>query len=458
MMPRMMSNPPQPAAPAPVRARQDARPAPAIVLSSAAVPDGAVAAEARQPTQASAFLVNFRHLRAFIAVAQLGSVTLAAEHLYRVKSAVTRSILELERALGVPLFERKATGMFCNTYGDALLARVVRALDEFDMGFNGVVTSRRDGATALDIRLPGDLFNEARLEAFVRLAECGNMHSVARQLGITQPAVSRSINALERSLGAALFRRTTRGMLATDTAQALFFRVKRALLELRQVEPDIAALKGTTEGSIVIGALPLGRTTILPRAIVQVLAAHPRLRISTVEGSYETLAAKLRTGDIDFIFGALRPADHAADLQGEPLLNDSLAVVVRGGHPFTRLARPTLATLAGATWVLPNSGTVNRQLLDLSFRLENLAPPVPAVETSDLALLRGILLGSDHVTLVSARQVAYELHAGLLAVLDIDLPNTTRVIGISRRADSDPSPGAAALMAEIRRVAAQPAH
>jgi len=395
-------------------------------------------------------LVNFRHLKAVIAVAELCSVTKASEHLYKAQSAITRSIHALEDALGVELFERKASGMLCNAFGTALLYRATRALNEFEAGINEISGKTRESSHALHLHFPNSLFNETRLEAFVKLAETGHMPTVAKDLGITQPAVSRAINDLERNLGMHLFRRTSKGMVLTEKGELLFFRVKRALLELRQVETDLAALQGTTKGRVVVGALPLGRTSILPKAIARILAQHPHLQVATVEGPYDSLASKLRAGDIDFIFGTLRPADHARDFKGEPLFNDSMAIMVRSGHPLTCLAAPALEDLAAFGWVLSNSCTPARKQLDLAFKLADLAAPVPAVETSDLALLRGVLLNTDQVTAISPSILEYEIAAGTLTVLDIPLPNTTRVIGITQRADSSASPGARALMAAIR--------
>lgn len=405
-----------------------------------------------KPAPRSAFscLINFRHLRALIAVAEYGSVTRAAEALFRAQSAITRSILAIEEAVHVELFERKASGMLCNAFGAALVYRATRALNEFEAGLNEISGRPRPANQVSNLHFPSSLFHETRLEAFVKLAESGHMPTVAKDLGVTQPAVSRAINDLERNLDIPLFKRTSKGMLLTDMGELLFFRVKRALLELRQVETDLTALQGTTKGRVVVGALPLGRTAILPKAIADVLGKHPQLQIATVEGPYESLAAKLRAGDIDMIFGALRPADQARDFAGEPLLNDCMSIVVRAGHPLTRLAAPGLKDLATAGWILTNSATPARKQLDLAFKLENLAPPVPAVETSDLAILRGVLLNSDHVTAISASQLSYEIAAQSLTVLDIALPTTTRVIGITQRSDSSASPGAKALMAAIR--------
>jgi LysR family transcriptional regulator of gallate degradation len=400
------------------------------------------------------FYLSLRHLRAFIVVAELGSVSKASESLFRAQSAVTRSIHELERALGVELFERKASGMLCTAFADAVLFRAKRAMQEFEQGIDETCSRSKRVRNAPQSGIPLVLFNERRLIAFIKLAESGHMPTVAKALGISQPAVSGSINELESNLGLVLFERTSKGMIATEAGALLAFRVKRALAELRHTEADLAALLGTTEGRVVIGALPLGRTMILPRSISDVLAQFPRLRFSTVEGAFDKLAAELRSGDIDFILGALRPADYAHDLTGEALLSDQMAVVVRAGHPLTLRERVTTDDLLAAQWVLSSPGTPSRTLFDLSFKSRGLVPPIEAVETSDLAILRGLLRDTNLVTAISAQQLRYEIDAGLLEVLDITLPNTSRVIGITQRAESHPSPGATALMAAIRRVAA----
>ncbi|MES2261783.1 MAG: LysR family transcriptional regulator [Pseudomonadota bacterium] len=400
--------------------------------------------------------VSLRHLRAFIAVAEMGSVTRAADALYRAQSAVTRSVHQLELALNVELFERKASGMLCTTFGNSVLFRARRVMTEFGLGCDEIGRGLTPAPVpdAARTRVPLAMLNERRLLSFVGLADSGHMPTVAKALGISQPAVSSSINDLEACLGKALFERSSKGMMLTAAGELLAFRIKRALAELRYIAADLAALNGTTEGRVVIGALPLGRTTILPRAISDVLARHPRLRFCTIEGPFDKLAAQLRAGDIDFVLGALRPADYASDLAGEALLSDSMALVVRSGHPLTRLAGIGMADLVSSQWILSSHATPARALFDRSFTSQGLAPPLAALETSDLAILRGMLLHSDAVTAISAQQLQYEIDAGLLTVLDVTLPHTSRTIGITQRADSHPSPGALELMAAIRRFAA----
>jgi LysR family transcriptional regulator of gallate degradation len=411
--------------------------------------------EASRSTQRAALGINLRHLRVLAAVAASGSISGAAEGLYRVPSAVTRSISELESALGRPLFDRRARGMALNAYGELVLVRARRIEREFEEARAQLVARGGIGASADVHTLFASILNGRRLAVVASLAEKRNMPSVAHEFGITQPAISAALKDLEGRLGVALFDRGARGLVPTPAGEIVAFYFKRVLAELRHIGPDIAASEGALEGSVHVGALPLGRTQILPLAIAALLARHPRLHVATVESPYDALAASLRSGDIDFILGALRSAAEAKDLQQEPLFEDRMSLIARAGHPLARAARIDFKALRQASWVLSRHGSPSRELLELFFAKSRQAPPVPAVETGDLAVLRGLLLESDMLTAISAHQLRYEIRDGSLVVLDFALEPTRREIGLTQRLGAFASPGARALMDEIRGVVAQ---
>ncbi|MDM0115475.1 LysR family transcriptional regulator [Variovorax sp. J22R133] len=404
---------------------------------------------------AAALGINLRHLRAVTAVAAAGSISGAAEGLYRVPSAVTRSISELEGALGRPLFDRRSRGMALNAYGELVLARARRVEHEFAQAQAQLVARGGMRASADVNSLFASILNGRRLAVVASLAEKRNMPSVAHEFGITQPGISAAVKDLEEGLGVALFDRTARGLAPTPAGDIVAFYFKRVLAELRHIGPDIAASEGTVQGSVHVGALPLGRTQILPLAIASLLARHPLVHVATVESPYDALAASLRSGDVDFIFGALRSAAETKDLQQEALFEDRISVIARAGHPLAHARRIDFDTLRKARWVLSRHGAPSRELLERFFSDAQQAPPVPAVETGDLALLRGLLMESDMLTAISAHQLRYEIRDGSLVVLDFPLDATRRDIGLTQRLGAFPSPGARALMEEIRTVLAQ---
>lgn len=404
------------------------------------------------PPRQGALGTNLRHLHVLCAVADAGSIANAAEGLYRVSSAVARSISELEGVLHVPLFERRARGMLLNRYGEIVLTRARRIEREFDEARQQLVARGGVRASTDVSSLFASIMNGRRLAVIAKLVEQRSMAAVAREFDLTQPAVSAAVKDLETRLGVALFARTARGLVPSTAGEILAFHFKRVLAELRHIVPDLAASEGTLQGTVHVGALALGRTHILPRAIASLLARHPQLHIDTVESPYDALSAALRSGDIDFILGALRSPLEARELDQTALFEDHLSILARAGHPFARLPHIGFDTLREATWVLSRDGAPSRELFKLFFSEARETPVIPAVETGDLAVLRGLLLESDMLTAISAHQMRYEIRDGSLVVLDFSLERTRRQIGLSQRLGALPSPGAVALMAEITRV------
>jgi LysR family transcriptional regulator of gallate degradation len=286
---------------------------------------------------------------------------------------------------------------------------------------------------------------------FAKLCETHHMQTAASALGVSQPAISAAIKVLEQSSGCCLFERTPHGLLPTRSCLAILLRVRRALNELRHIDADIAALGGSLQGTVHVGALPLGRTGILPEAIVRLTQEHPHLQIVTNESPFDLLASELRAGDVDFILGALRPSAYASDLHSEALLQEEMVILVRRDHPWLKRT-PVYEDLSAARWILPRAGSPARQLLDAFFAHIGIAAPSSVIETGDLAILRGVLLRSDMLAAVSAHQLEHEMASGDLVRLPLSLRHTTRPIGLISRAGALQSPAAQALMDKIREV------
>jgi LysR family transcriptional regulator of gallate degradation len=390
-------------------------------------------------------LPSLMHVRAFVRVAEHGSVSKASVALYRAQSVVTRSISELETRLAVPLFERHANGMRLTDYGERLLPRARRVLAELES------VPRLLGGGEKRAVEPLYLFQARRLQVFIKLCETRHMQTVASLLGLSQPAVSSTIKVMESGCGQSLFERTPRGLQPTPASHEILFPIRRALNELRHIESDITALRGTLQGVVHVGALPLGRTRILPEAIVRMVADHPAIQVITNESPFDLLATELRAGDVDFIFGALRSQAYASDLTDEALLTEDMVVLARRDHPF--YGKTALHDeLGAAQWVLPRAGSPARQMLDECFARFGIAPPRPVVESADMAIIRGLLLRSDMLAAVSAHQLEQEIASGELCILPLELQQTTRAIGLTYRHGCLHTPVAQALMEMIRRV------
>ncbi|TWH75900.1 LysR family transcriptional regulator of gallate degradation [Azomonas agilis] len=385
--------------------------------------------------------LNLMHIRAFIKVAECESISKAANTLYRSQPVITRSISDLEKRLSVLLFERHIQGMRLSNYGKQILPRAKQAISEL-LSIADLINQTHE---------PIYLYNTKRLELFIKLSETYHVQTVANHFGLTQPAVSTALKTLEQGFGFPLFERTPKGLQPTKISDEISVFVRRALNELKHIDSDIAALQGEISGKVVVGALPLGRTRILPEAIVRMVSAYPKIQIVTIESPFDLLAKDLRTGDIDFILGALRSTDYASDLFGEKLLTEDLVILVRKNHPLLSQEN-ALDNLSLSKWILPRAGSPSREQIDHYFDTIGMNPPDPVVETGDLAIIRGVLIRSDILAIVSNHQLEYEIKSGDLVKLPIYTNHTKRDIGLIYRSKCLHSPAANILMEFIKSV------
>lgn len=397
-------------------------------------------------------MLNPKHLRAFLAVAQSGSVIGASHRLRRAQSAVTRSIRELEGELDAVLFERRPQGMLLTELGRSLLRRVERAMAEMDAARAAFLAAGPRNARCAQAPVFAMAMSRQRLLVFAELVEQRHMGAVADSLGISQPAVSQALHEIETGLGMRLFARTPAGMQPSPMGVVLATHIRRALAEIRAAELEIGSLQGAVAGRVTVGSLSLGRSHLLPRAIIRMRERWPDLSVSTVEGTFEHLSMRLRSGDIDFILGALRAPEHTIGLAREVVTEDMLALVVRHDHPLSRQQDLSGADLQDTQWVLPPRGTPTRDLLESALRIRKLPEPHVGVETTDLTITRGLLLHSDMITAISPHLFQQDIQTQALTVLPLTLPETRRGIGILQRSGNHPSLAARLLMDSIKAI------
>lgn len=411
----------------------------------------------RQPSMHSEAIgipeISLRQLKSALYVSRYNNVTKAARQLNRSQTAITKAINDLEQSLGKPLFDRSSTGVTATVYGEALAHRMALAAAEFELAGNAyrevMPPGRHSAANAvfsLDI-------SYKRLAAFIALFETHNIGRAAGVLGVTKAAVYNSVRQLEELLGLSLFERSPGSVTPTPFCQVLARHLKLAFAEIRHAIADLASLDGVTRGRVAIGTLPYTRTYLTPRAVNQLLESHPQLDVATQEGPYNALETALRSGDIDFIVGAVRPVEEGTNIAVEVLFEDRLAVIARKNHPLAAKARIEFADLLSLPWVLPSRQTPAWQLFEELLKKQGMKAPQHAVYTSSLSMVRGLLLDSDRVALLSEHQIYYDQRSGLLDVLPVELPDTYRPIGVTMRANTLPSPAAQLFLNNLRAVA-----
>jgi DNA-binding transcriptional LysR family regulator len=390
--------------------------------------------------------LNLRHLHAFGVVARLGGISAASKAVHLTQPAVTQATAGVERYFGAPLLTRSGSGVSPTAAGQICADRIVRALDQLRAGVAELARPQRELSDDALTRL----LRTAQLQALIALVEHRNFTRAARAIDISQPAIHRAARQLESTLQASLFEKTSFGVVPTREAERLARRARLAFAEIEQARAEVAALSGAESGRTAIGAMPLARSFLIPRAVIDFMRERPAHTVAIVEGTYEHLLNSLRAGEVDFLIGAMRERDLPADVVEERLFDDPLSIIVRTGHPLAGKKRLSASDLTRYPWIAPRTGSPLRAHFSALFREAGVAAPERSIECNSLVAARAFLLESDSMMLLSTHQIHYELKARMLVPLPHPSGEIVRPIGLTQRRDWRPTPAQARLLEHLR--------
>jgi DNA-binding transcriptional LysR family regulator len=261
------------------------------------------------------------------------------------------------------------------------------------------------------------------------------------------------VRQLEATLDIALVDFASGRLLLTRDGEKLAQRARLAAAEIAQARAEVAQSMGRAGGQTVIGAMPLARSAIVPRAVLAFTAQRPHHAVTILDGPYETLLWALRNGQADVLIGALRDPAPTAEVLQEHLFDDPLSIIVRAGHPLTSMRRLRPDSLAPYDWIAPPADSPLRRHFDaLSRMLPGYRRSAP-IECNSPEVARALLIGSDRIMLLSRQQVHHELKSGELAAFPHPLGAVSRAIGLTLRRNWHPTAEQAGLLQIIRQQA-----
>ena len=264
-----------------------------------------------------------------------------------------------------------------------------------------------------------------QLRHLIAVVEYGSFSRAADAVHLSQPALTRSIQALEASVGAAVLDRN-RGEIAPTEVGALLLNHARLLdSAARDLERDIAMTKGLELGELRIGVGPYGGSALAGAPIGMLIAQHPRLRVKTVLAPWQELPARARARELDLIVVELSQVEQMEDFGVQALSQHSMVAVCRKGHPLTAMLNPGVAEVFSFPCVGP---TPTPQIvkavtaaLPVQRREQLQKSGLLKVECDLSGMLKDVLRHSDAISLMPHFIVAEELsNGGLVALKGID--------------------------------------
>ncbi|MCB8837307.1 pca operon transcription factor PcaQ [Aurantimonas sp. VKM B-3413] len=288
------------------------------------------------------------------------------------------------------------------------------------------------------------------LRTFVEVARLGSVGRAGHMLNVSQPAVSKTLAELEDVLGAKLMSRGRAGAALTPVGQMFLSYATASLAALRQGIDGVSESLAAGDLRLSIGALPSVAARIVPDAAIEFGRIAPEAGLSIVSGPNGFLLSELVAGTLDLVIGRLGQPEAMAGLSFTQLYSERISLVVRPGHPLIGTSDPR--AVAGYPLVFPNKDAAIRQIAEQFFIAQGLTRRRDRVETVAETFGRAFVRKTDAVWVISSGVVALDLAEGKLAELPLIMADTLGPVGLTMRAEGDPSPALRLFIEALRRT------
>jgi len=292
-----------------------------------------------------------------------------------------------------------------------------------------------------------------QLRAFLLIAELGSVGRAAKELHLTQPALSRLIREFERSCGVVLFERYPLGMRLTEAGQSLVPFARSILHDIARAEETLGVLSGAGKGVVRVGAIAGVARQILPNAVKSLLDRNLDIQVYLLEGSGGELASALADGSIDIAIAHDDLADEEVSKVRGTRYFDCCSVVCSTEHPLAKKAQCSLDDVLGAQWVLSRPEATPRKLLQELVHKAGRTMPSATVETTSPSAVAAFVRRTHLLGWLPRSLYADEEEAGQICALDVPQLALLRQYFIYRRRRGVLSPAAAAFLNDFKMVA-----
>lgn len=299
------------------------------------------------------------------------------------------------------------------------------------------------------------------IEQFIAVVDAGSIRGAARQLNMSQPALSRALQQLEEELGVQLMDRSGRGVTPTAAGSAFLSRARVAEAELRKAAEEARKNVGDGARLLALGVSPVGASLLLPELVIALRKLHPGTRIRILETTPSALLSLVRDEVMDLAVTQRTRIHLDAGLDYTPLAEIQMRMAVRPGHPllskFDKKGIRSLATIVGAAWLYMTAHDSSDDIVSRSFIANGLPVPLPVVHCSSYFVALDLIASTDMVGVLPPALLQSCMKSGQLVELVLDQPLIPIQLGLYTRSGSPPTTPAAsaatAIIAISKRIA-----
>lgn len=288
-----------------------------------------------------------------------------------------------------------------------------------------------------------------QLRHFVAVAEHGHFARAAEAINLSQPALSRSVQALEASLGCQLLDRGTRNAVLTAHGQLVLEHARRLLEANRSLHNAVSQLANLEAGELRLGAGPYPAARLIPRALGQLVTRYPKIKVQLTIEDWRSLRERLLNESVELFVADCRELQSDPQLNIEPLQTHAGVFFCRPGHPLLKRKRLKPEALGD----YPLAGTLLPVEVAAALREASGREQLLGIECDNFMVLKALVASSDVISMAPWDVVAEDVEAGRLDVLPLPAsrPAQQSAYGIVTRLGHSLSPAAQAMVEQIRR-------
>ncbi len=291
------------------------------------------------------------------------------------------------------------------------------------------------------------------LRNFLVVVEQGSISNAAALIGISQPALTRQIQVLQKEFDAPLFDRTRHGMALTAIGATLAFEARRILAAVRDAQDAVDAASGKRGGRLSIGTSPSLSRVFLPELVLAAAGDLPGVRLSVSEGYTDDLCERLLDGRLEMAIADYRTP--IPKVTARPLFREPMVVVGAAGV-FVSGATITMRDFLHQDSVLAAS-TGRLRLMFERLAAKEGGPKGRFVEIDAHAALVQLIVAGGGVSLLPYSSVHHEVQAGRISVAELAAAPLLRQVALLVARSRLPSPASAAMEAIVDRLVARKA-
>jgi DNA-binding transcriptional LysR family regulator len=279
-----------------------------------------------------------------------------------------------------------------------------------------------------------------QLRIFEAAARHLHFGRAAREMHLTQPAVSLQLKQLEERVGLPLFEQMGRRMHLTRAGEELLRHCRIVLRQLREAEEAIDALKGAGGGELHIAVTSTAKY-FAPKLLAEFRRGQPEVKVRLAVSNREAVVRELSDNSVDL--AVMGRAPRGLDTIAVPFAKHPLAVIAAPEHPLARRRRLVLADLADESFLIRERGSGTRSAMETMFHAERFEP-AETIEMSSNETIKQAVMAGMGVSFLSLHTVGLELATGKLAVLRVAGTPVMREWFVIHRERKRLSPAAAA--------------